>query len=505
MAALPTSACSGVTDMSAFVLRRLRFSWAAWHRRLGLVTCFGVLLWGLSGLSHPVMSRLQPKPAAFTAPLAPLDVTKAMTPQAVLACHRLTQFQQLNVISLDGAVYYRLASDTDAPARYFSAADCKEIQGGDEYYARQLASHYTGRPASDITRARFITEFDEEYLSVNRLLPVWRVEFSGSDHLRAYIDTDQARLSTLIDDTRHVLGTLFRLGHNWAFLEDAPRLQLTVMALVLGTALFSAISGLTLYVRRRRHSQDRLERQSGRRWHRRLGLLVALTTLTFAGSGAFHLIMSYQQQDATATHQPADIDVATLSAQSWQQVAHRQPHRIDLVRAPEGLHWLLRNDLPPSRVAVLSHADHHPPSHKPTSAILLPADNAANASSTDMLALARSQAAQYANLPTHAVKQTEVVTKFGGEYGFIFKRLPVVKVQFSAPGNPRYYIEPATGALAAEIHDLDAAEGKTFAYLHKWTWLDPNKEIRDVLMMLFALGNVLVALLGLWLFARRGG
>jgi len=29
--------------------------------------------------------------------------------------------------------------------------------------------------------------------------------------------------------------------------------------------------------------------------------------------------------------------------------------------------------------------------------------------------------------------------------------------------------------------------------------------VRDILMMLFALGNVIVALLGLWLFSRKNG
>jgi hypothetical protein len=69
--------------------------------------------------------------------------------------------------------------------------------------------------------------------------------------------------------------------------------------------------------------------------------------------------------------------------------------------------------------------------------------------------------------------------------------------------NPRYYVEPATGVLAAEIRDIDVTEGKSFAYLHKWAWLDANKEARDILMVLFALGNVIIALLGAWLFALK--
>ena len=484
-------------------MKRLRFRWSAWHRRLGVVACFGVLLWGLSGLSHPVMSRLQPKPVAFTAPTAPLNIAGAMTPQAVLACEGLAQFQRLSVISVEGTTYYRVAVNTTVPARYFSATDCKEIEGGDKFYAQKLASHYVGRPGTAITDVRFITRFDEEYLPVNRLLPVWRVEFSGPNHLRAFIDTDQTRLSTLIDDTRYVLGKIFRLGHNWSFMDSQPRLQLFIMATILSTALLSAVSGITLYVRRRRHDKEHMVQQPVRRWHRRLALLVAVTTLTFAGSGTFHLIMSYRQQAASITHQPPAIDADLLSTEGWHLAVQHPAHRIDLVHASAGLQWLLRNDLPPSKVAVLSqHAEHHPASHHSSAALLLSAQNAET--SLDMLGLARSQASAYARLPEHAAMRSELITQFGDEYGFIFKRLPVVKVQFAGAGNPRYYIEPATGALAAEIRDIDASEGKTFAYLHKWAWLDGNKAIRDVLMMLFALGNVLVALLGLWLFARRG-
>ncbi|HYD34373.1 MAG TPA: PepSY domain-containing protein, partial [Methylophilaceae bacterium] len=455
--------------------------------------------------SHPIMSRLQPKPIAFNAPVSPLNLKQAMGPQQALACHRVQEFQRLSVVSMQDSAYYRVATSDNAPARYFSVADCRELHAGDETYARQLASHYTGMPVSEINNARLITQFDEEYLPVNRLLPVWRVEFARSDHLRAYIDTDQSRLSTLIDDTRYVLGKVFRLGHNWAYLDGFPRMQLAVMAMVLSTAFFSAISGITLYVRRRRHSQERLGNQPGRRWHRRLGLLVALTTLTFAGSGMFHLLMSYQQQQAATAHIPAAISAATLSEEAWRQAVLHAAHRIDLVHSQEGLYWLLRNNLPPSRVAVMSHKDHHPSAHNSQSETLsLPADKLA-ANPVDVLSLARSQAARFAHLPELAIVKTELVTKFGGEYGFIFKRLPVVKVQFEGSGNPRYYIEPATGTLAAVVRDLDAAEGTTFAYMHKWTWLDANKEVRDVLMMLFALGNVVVALLGLWLFARKGG
>lgn len=485
----------------------LKISWARWHRRLGLVTCFGVLLWGLSGLSHPIMTRLQPKPVAFSPPASMLDLKDSMTPSQVLACGGISRLQRFSAINIDDKVYYRIAEHADSPARYFSASNCSELRRGDEQYARLLASHYTGRPASDIVGARFINAFNDEYPAVSRLLPVWRIEFSGQDQLRAYIDTDQARLSTLVDNRRVWLSSWFHFGHNWGFLDGMPRGQLIVMALVLSATLFSAISGLTLYFRRLRHSKERLATQPCRRWHRRIGLLVSVSTLLFAGSGMFHLFMSYRQQQATPHYAVPDIQASAISAAGWNKVAEHAAGRVDLVLAEGEPYWLLRSTMPPAQVGVLAQDSHVHVHHAAKTAgdkpLLFAADGTSAVPDTD--SLARRQAVFFANLPLEAITETALVSRFGGEYGFIFKRLPVVKVQFRAPGNPRYYIEPATGVLAAVVTDADATEGWSFAYLHKWVWLDFNKDLRDLLVMLFALGNVVVALLGVWLFSRRAG
>src|SRR5690606_28747330 len=118
----------------------------------------------------------------------------------------------------------------------------------------------------------------------------------GNGHLRAFIDTEQSRLSTLVDDTRYMLTRFFQFGHTWSFINDAPGTQLAIMSTLLLLILSSAVSGLYLYLRQLRRNRIRLAKLHVRRWHRRLGLIVSLATLLLAGSGLFHLIMSYQQQ-----------------------------------------------------------------------------------------------------------------------------------------------------------------------------------------------------------------
>jgi hypothetical protein len=492
-----------------------RIDGMAWHRRLGLVTCAGILFWSLSGLSHPIMSRQQPKPVAFAAPSQSITLAGALSPAAVLAMHGISHLRRLSVVTLEGEDYFRVGSGDSQPARFFSVTDGKEVPSADEVYARSLASHYTGLPAERIVEARFVTGFSDDYHSVNRLLPVWRIQFSGDEGLRAFIDTDQGKLATLVDDRRYALTGLFRFGHNWSFAEAMPGFQLGIMASVLGIALFSAISGLYLYYRQRLLRRRRVSRymatQSVRLWHRRLGLLVAASTLLFAGSGLFHLFMSFKQEHSAIPARTVDIPADRLSTEAWQRLAGQDLSRIDLVSDGKQAYWLLQDVPVRSQVAALAQEalphekhdhDHHRQAPAKPALRLLPAGEYP-APAESIMQLAQRWAVGYADQAQESIRSTEVVDKFGGEYGFVFKRLPVVKVQFDGPGNPRYYLEPVNGILAAKITDLDATEGWVFAYLHKWVFADANKDLRDLLVMLFALGNTIVAILGLVMFLRH--
>lgn len=483
-------------------------TWLAWHGRLGIVACVGILLWGLSGLSHPIMSRLQPKPITLTAPTQQLFLHDTKSPQAVLEMHDIKHVQRLSVIELNDADYFRIRTDRKSAARYFSTQDGHELLNGDELYARMLAVHYTGLPLSNIEDVRIVTSYSDDYHSVNRLLPVWRVKFSGGDGLRAFVDTEQGRLATLVNDTRYTLTRIFRFGHNWAFAESYPELQLAIMASVLGLALISGISGLYLYVRLGRKANQRLKLSPMRHWHRRIGLLVSISTLMFASSGLFHLVMSFNQERLQQDPLSFDIDISRLSSQAWSNLSTKNPSKIDLVTDGNKSYWLLQELPPISQVAAMAHDEHaehsgHHHSDGPDPGFLIQPAEDNDMGLPGVAPLVHQWATQYALKPLGDISQTMVVSKFGGEYGFVFKRLPVIKVQFKGPGNPRYYIEPQSGILAAQVKDIDATEGFTFANLHKWTFLEPNKDIRDILVMFFALGNAVVALMGLIMFTRK--
>ena len=496
-------------------INKLKFNWMFWHRWLGILTCIGIILWAVSGISHPIMSRLQPSPVAFSAPSAQFDLKHTIHIKSVLSQYGISNVQHISLAQFDGASYYRVSVDHHQSARYFNVVSGEELYEGDAAYAQHLAKHFTGKKTEDITEVALITLFSDDYHEVNRLLPVWRVTFLNDQHLRAYIDTEQSRLATLVNDTRYWLTRLFQFGHNWSFLSGAPVWQVSIAAIVLCAVLMSAFSGLYLYFKLGKAKQ-RLADKPLRQWHRRLGLLVSFSALIFASSGLFHLIMSYQQQKAAITLPVENVSIDQLSDMVWEKIVSQPLAKLDLIGHDNHLYWqvlplstVAESQMPISQVAILAnekaHAEHVNMDTK-VMPYLLPADNQSTKNSIQSIEdFAKAKVLSLGAAANSEVVSTAWITQFKNEYGFIFKRLPVIKVQMKDKDNTRYYIEPATGALSAKVRDIDGVEGFVFAYLHKWSFDFLNKSVRDILVSLFALANIVVAFMGLVLFYRRYG
>ncbi len=281
--------------------------------------------------------------------------------------------------------------------------------------------------------------------------------------------------------------------------------------------LSSAFSGFYLYFKLGKAKQ-RLTGKPLRIWHRRLGLIVSLSALIFASSGLFHLIMSYQQQRNAIESVVEMISVNQLNEQAWQQVIAKPLAKLDLLSYGQKPYWYGlplsaggKNQQTVSQVAVLAKEkidteQHNHHSQEPANEAVQPYVLAADIESANINRiedLVKLKAVNLAKTTDSSVEKIEWITKFENEYGFIFKRMPVIKVQMSDADQTRYYIEPATGALSAKVRNIDGIEGFVFAYLHKWSFNFINKDLRDILVSLFALGNLLVAVMGFIMFYKK--
>lgn len=374
-----------------------------YHRWLGLFAALPVLLWGLSGLSHPIMSRLQVQPAETMAPSALVSgfshaqLHSALPLATVLQSQGIAAVRDARLLKLGSRLLWQVTLPGQAERRYFEARSGQAVAGYDRVLAVQLARHFVGAEHGAVRRVQLLTDFTDDYPAVNRLLPVYRVDFAGEEGLRAYVETSPLRLATINDDTKALLITLFRTLHSWAFIPSEG-LRDAVMSGFLLAGLAAAIGGVWLYGLGRRRTDTARALPPLRRWHRRLGLT---------------LVLAEQVQ-------------------------------------------------------------------------------------------VRALAGRYSGLPASAIVGLSPVQQFGGEYGFINKRLPVVKVDYATPDHLSVYVEPATGVIAAVVRDRDRIEGYSFANLHKWHFLDfAGKDARDLASGAAALGVVLTTGLGLGLYVRR--
>ena len=107
--------------------------------------------------------------------------------------------------------------------------------------------------------------------------------------------------------------------------------------------------------------------------------------------------------------------------------------------------------------------------------------------------------------PNFVLKSSSILTDFDKrEYGFVNKRLPVVKLEYNTPDNTTYYIETSTSSLASVVNRSTRLEGYSFAIFHKFLLMEwAGKNIRDLITVISALGILIVSVLGLILFFKR--
>lgn len=276
-----------------------------WHRRLSLLAGVALLLWAASGLLHPLMSWTNPRPAAFAPPVGEPLQLPAAAPSALLAAEPAGL---LRLLRQDGRSLWQWSSADRMRLRYVDASDGSELPQADRERALLLARHYTGLSSAPLRSAVEVRAYDREYPSVNRLLPVWRVEFDDPRGLTAYVHTGEDRLASLTDRRKRLLLTLFQTVHTLDFLDGAEGLRLGLILAAVGSVLATAMLGMTLLLRLRRRAMP-----AARRWHRQLAWLAWLPVLMFSVSGLFHLL----RQSPLLRPAPPAVTVSVSGALAW--------------------------------------------------------------------------------------------------------------------------------------------------------------------------------------------
>ncbi|MGB4075610.1 hypothetical protein [Pseudomonas sp.] len=452
-----------------------------WHKRLALLACLGIFSWAGSGMLHPLMGYLQPRPQTMATPQQVLPLDNLRSPAQVLGAAGIAQVQGLRLLVLAGEPYYQARLAGELEPRYWHArsGQASDVAGA---HAESLARHYLGHN-EPLAYAGSIERFNGEYAFINRLLPVARVDTQRDNQLRLYVDLFHDRLGTLVDERKAWFSGFFQTLHSFRWLDAAGPLRPVLMLVLLASIVSATLFGLSLFVARRR------ARSFNRRLHGWWGLGLALATLSFASSGAWHLL---HKQGAQPWPEPfvASFAVAELDstpAADWL-LSGEELYMLSLLELDDKPIWRAQGQQF-SSMPSLHYLDAH----------------GRELGNDTPRRYAQQRLDHYAkSMNLGAAQQLTLQHNFDHEYGFVFKRLPVFKASYADAHNTALFIDPLDGALASRVQDADRTEGWTFAYLHKWEFLAGlGNGYKHLLLGLVALAHVLLALVGLSLL-RRG-
>ncbi len=501
------------TTFSRYIKRNMY----RWHRTVGLITVIPVIFWTLSGMMHPFMSHwFKPSIAHERMTVSPLPKEQIKLSVAeVLQKNGLTHFRNFRLVSFQQQTFYQI-KDSSRALQYFNAQTAQPLPNGDIRYAEYMARYLTNDQTSRVLSVKPITQFDHQYKEINRLLPVWKVTFDRPDGLEIYLDTQQSRMATFNTTSRKAFIWIFDVFHNWSFLDffgDTARL--TLMLVFLSVILFSTLSGLTIYgLLWKRFKKPVKGSQVGllRRNHRQIGIAVSLVTLLFAFSGAWHAFQKYTPDERNKfVFEPIFATTEVEKAALMPDVDWERLLNVQLVRMGKRMYFQLfydKTDVADEEV-VYQHIETGQILQNGTIIYAKYLTNKfANLADTEgdlsVMCCTQSTDAENTEISNANLKEATLVTRFGGEYGFVNKRLPVVKLSYATPTETAYYIETATSRLAAKVENADRAEGWSFAMLHKYLLLEwAGKNVRDIITILSALGVLTVSLFGLVLFLRK--
>ena len=350
-----------------------------------------------------------------------------------------------------------------------------------------------------VANVSLLNGYDNEYKSINRLLPVYRVSFDRPHGIRIYVETTQDRFSFAMDNRRAVFDEIFRLFHTWGWLDGLGKGRM-VVELIFALLAFCTVSlGVYLFFSTRAAKAKNNPLVRTRRYHRYTAIVASLFTLFWSFSGGYHALTKLITAEDRVGPVPANFAAAGAGFDySRIQAAVVQPiTNLSLARIDGTIYWRvsLQSAKPDGRKDLM----------KDGKALFAPVAYVRAADYSVLPDGDRRYAAALAGMFSgrSGAGSVSPVTAFNDEYNFTDKRLPVWRVSYPGAGDPRYYVETSSGQLAAFMNDALYAEGYSFSVFHKHHFMDwAGKTVRDGSTMFWAVIQVLMVTIGLILYFR---
>ena len=515
-----------------------------WHRIISIAIAIPVVLWAASGFMHPIMSSFRPKVATQFLSAKAIDSSyEKITLEKALSINKIDSFKNVRLIHIDNNWFYQVQLIGKDELVYLSVKNGKLLKKGDWIYAQYLARYFlegeakkdsskkdatataqiVETPVADccdaatvcvlkpkkgaiVTDVQKLTSFDDEYKDINRVLPVYKVEFKREDGIRVYVETGQDRFAFAVDNRRALFSRIFVIIHTWEWLSFLGAGRIYIELLLVGLAFITSIMGLFIFFTTKSKNVKGNELVAARRKHRYTSASISLFTLMFSFSGFYHALTKFEVDTRDQYFDKSYYQTASthLNIDSIIKYANKPVTNISLVTIDSSQYYQVST----KKESGFKGGDKKPKDLMKEMKVPKPQIAYINISNFTILKDGDQKYAHYlANTfsghSNNDVIADSVIIKFEGEYGFVNKRLPVWKVAYAKNQNERFYIETTSGKLSVRVDDHDYNAAMIFNFLHKHHFMDfAGKEWRDFSTMFWAMAQIMVVVVGFTLYFK---
>jgi hypothetical protein len=502
------------TKKDSKTVKKIKQNIYKWHRIIGIITIVPVILWTLSGIMHPFMAHFF-KPQIAHEKLEPNPINTAqlkLSLQNFLTQNSIVAFKNFRIVNFNNTTFYQI-KNIQNKYQYFNASNAKELKDGDKKYAAYLSRYFLDDSKSKITKIELLEEFTSQYKYINRYLPVYKISFDRNDAMDVYVETSSSKLATFNPKSRQIFIWIFDTFHNWGFIDAIANNQLRIIILIvlLSIICISAISGIIVYgLFWKKFKKAKPTDSEGflRKNHRQIGIMVSFLTLTFAFSGGYHAIQKWEPNILPKMVYEPKIKVSDIKIPlTGIPINLDQLINISIIKFNKNYYYLCdlydaeNEQWEKQFVNTNSNIVEKNIEIKYAQYLVYKFKKMIASNSTNCCEMDNTETFN----PNFTLKSNAILTEFDKrEYGFVNKRLPVVKLEYNSPDKTTYYIETGTSRLAAVVNNSSRREGYSFALLHKFLLMEwAGKGIRDFVTVFAALGILTVSILGFILFLKR--
>ena len=457
-----------------------------------------LLIFAFSGLMHPLMSWTTPMPAAFFPPQTQISASDVKSVGYILKENKIKQAQMVKIVPLNDNAVLQVTENQTLPRRYFDLNTYQELSDYDKKYALWLGRYYTGFADIAVKNVTFQTEFSDDYPWVNRLLPVYKIEFDTPDNRTVFIHTELSSMTGMTNNYKNILQSVFQTLHTWDWVTGAGgNIRIILMMTLLISLTVMGISGTLLtFVMQKRKIAD-----AKRRFHRRFAYFIFIPVIALSISGIYHLLqMNYGDNIRGFKINPAflikqeqlnaKIDFETQKFNGLNMVSYNGDilYRLS-VPAGHGDDSVSRTQ---KYAGVVTDKN----------SIFIDAKTGKISDINDM-DMVKYYAQKHLNITDSDIKNINIITNFSTDYDFRNKRLPAYQVNMVS--RDIAFIDPATGALIDSVKTTAQYEGFIFAHLHKGNFMVPflGRFGRDVLIVIILIMSIISTILGYKMLIKK--